>query len=112
MARRAAVTAKLARDARLRVRELDIETALAQYYEGVTTAEQIVLRARHRATEIVTDAEAAAAVPWRAATAAVRQLKDLGEDRASVAELTGLSPAQVRDCLTGNEQAGPGVQAG
>jgi hypothetical protein len=95
---------KTARDARLRVRELDVETTLSQYYEGVTASEEIMERATVRAREILTDAERAAAAPRRAAKVAMRRLKDLGEDRASLVELTGLSLAQVRELLTDTEQ--------
>lgn len=95
---------KTARDARLRVRELDVETTLGQFYEGVAASEEIMDRASVRAREILAAAEAAAAAPRRAAKVAVRRLKDLGEDRASLVELTGLSPVQVRECLTETEQ--------
>jgi hypothetical protein len=94
---------KTARDARLRVRELDVEAALGQYYEGVAAAEEIIERADTRAREILSEAESAASAPRRASKAAVRRLKDLGENQVSLVELTGLSSAQVRECLAGAE---------
>jgi hypothetical protein len=96
---------KTARDARLRVRELDVETALGEYYEGVAASEQIMRRADARAREILSAAERASAGPVRAAMAAVRRLKDLGENQTSLVELTGLSAAQVRECLAGTEHS-------
>jgi hypothetical protein len=106
---RRAREAKTARDARLRVRELDVETALGQYYEGVAASEEITERASARAREILTDAENASSAPRRTAMVAVRRLKELGENQASLVELTGLSPVQVRECLAGDEEPAKGA---
>lgn len=108
---RQARDAKHARDARLRVRELEVEAALVDFYAASVAAEEIVARAQARAQQILVEAQAAVITPRRAVVDAVHRLRELGENRTSLQELTGLSAAQVRECLAADDVAGPGEVA-
>jgi hypothetical protein len=96
---RAAQQAKAQRDARRLQRERQVESALADYYEQTGRAEQLRANARARAEKVLADAETAAAEPERRAREAVGMLRDLGEPRDQIAELTGLALAEVRAVL-------------
>ncbi|MFG2201290.1 hypothetical protein [Kitasatospora sp. NPDC048715] len=107
---RAAQQAKAARDAERLRRERQVESALIDFYEQTRRAEQLRVAARSRAEKILADAEAAAREPERLAREAVAALADLGEARDQIAELTGLSLADVRAILA--EVAGAGKLRG
>ena len=93
---RAALEAKARRDAERLERERKVESALADFYESRMRAEVIREAARVKVAKILKEAEAAALEPLRAAHAAVMALKELGETREQIAELTGLSVTEVR----------------
>lgn len=76
-----------------------MESALTDYYEQTARAEQLRTNARARTEKILADAEAAAAEPERRARNAVKALRDLGEPRDQIAELTGLALPEVRAIL-------------
>jgi hypothetical protein len=83
------------RDAERILREKRLEAALADYFHAQGEVERI-----HR------DAEAAAAPFEASIREAVRALDVLGETRAGIAGLTGLSLPRIRDYLA---EAGPTV---
>ncbi|WP_405018079.1 hypothetical protein OHV05_14850 [Kitasatospora sp. NBC_00070] len=110
-AARTAQQAKAARDAQRLRRERQVESALTDFYEQTGRAEQLRASASARAAKIVADAETAAAEPERRAREAIEALHNLDEPRDQIAELTGLSLADVRAILagfagTGKPQAG------
>ncbi|MEY9846080.1 hypothetical protein ABH940_003165 [Streptacidiphilus sp. BW17] len=98
-AARAAQQAKAARDAERLRRERQVESALTDFYEQTGRADQLRESASARAAKVVADAEAAAKEPERLAKLAVVRLQDLGEPRDQIAELTGLTLAEVRAVL-------------
>ena len=89
----------MARDAALLQRERQVEQALADYFQHTEDAEAIRRQAQERAAKLLADAETASREPEAFAAIAVRVLAQLGETRASISELTGLSPAQLREVL-------------
>jgi hypothetical protein len=93
---RAAREAKAARDAERREREARIESALADFYEASGLAEQIRAQARQRADKILTDADEEAAGADQDARRAVRELREIGQTNAEIAELCGISVPVVR----------------
>jgi hypothetical protein len=107
-ARRQALKAKAQRDEMRRVREAEIEAALAGYYLATSQAERIRDNARRRADAMLADGERQAAAPVADAVAAVRRLRDLAGGIAEVAQLCGLTQAAVRGMLTapGNGSSG------
>lgn len=78
-----------------------MESALADYYEGTARAAALREQARARAEKMIKEADEAAREPERAANDAVRALRELGETREQIAELTGLGAAEVRALLAG-----------
>jgi hypothetical protein len=92
------------REVRRRLREVETEAVLADYYQAAHAAEEVMATARARAAaraeQILTEAAKVAAGSQAAAIAALRLLRELGETRAGIRELTGLSAAQVRESLT------------
>ena len=92
------------REARRRVREVETEAVLADYYQAALAAEEVMVtaqaRAVARAEQILVEAAKVAAGSQAAAVAALRRLRELGETRAGIRELTGLSAAEVRASLT------------
>src|SRR5690349_3085136 len=96
-----------ARDARRRLREMEVEKALAEYFESAGAADRLRERAEARAATIKADAERAAAENRKSGTAALHRLFWLGETRASISELTGLSRAEVATELEGVRRGNP-----
>ncbi|MFG1926851.1 hypothetical protein [Cryptosporangium sp. NPDC048952] len=108
---RRAQEAGSARHAQRRVRELEVENALAVYFECAGDAERIRRQAEARAARILADAEQAAADSKGLSVVALHQLFWLGETRASIVKLTGLSVAEVRTALAGVRRAEPRARA-
>lgn len=77
------------RDAERIMREKQLEATLADYFHAQGEVARI-----HR------DAEATAAPFEASIREAVQALERLGETRASIAGLTGLSLPRIRDCLS------------
>lgn len=96
---RRAQEAKQSRDAKRLTQERAVEQALADFYEHTGRAAQLRETAARRAAQVIADAEEAASVPDRLAAAAVVRLHQLGETRAAIVELTGISSGEVRDAL-------------
>ncbi|MFC1407133.1 MULTISPECIES: hypothetical protein [Streptacidiphilus] len=96
---KAAQEAKGRRDALRLAHEQMVESALADWFEGTTRAEELRARAQAKAAQILADAEAAAAQPEAAARRALRMLVGLGEPRDQIAALTGLTLSDVRGAL-------------
>jgi len=101
-------------------RERELHSLIAEYHHATDQATKIRSDAQSQAARILADAEAKAAdVRERAdkdaagfeqsAHAAVRAMLEFGETRQAVAELTGISAAQVRQLQHGLGQP-PGVQ--
>jgi hypothetical protein len=95
------------RAAQLREREQELRRLVTDYHHATAQAAKIHENANTHAAKITADAQArTAAVHERAdkeastfedeARTALRAILDLGETRESVADLTGLSTAQVR----------------
>ncbi|WP_194908994.1 hypothetical protein [Catenulispora rubra] len=103
---RAALEAKARRDAERLERERKVEAALADFYECRMRAEAIREAARVRVAKILREAEAAAREPLNAAHTAIMALKELGETREQIAELTGQSVTEVRIHLGGGWEPG------
>jgi hypothetical protein len=103
---RAAQEAKARRDAERLERERKVEAALADFYESRMRAEVIREAARVRVAKFLQEAEAAAREPRISAHAAVMALKELGETREQIAELTGMSVTEVRVHLSGAWEPG------
>jgi hypothetical protein len=76
------------RDAQRLAREMQLQTVLADFYHAQGEVERI-----HR------EADAAAAPFAASMREATHALEGLGESRAGIATLTGLTPAQVREYL-------------
>jgi hypothetical protein len=109
-AERQARAAKAARDAERQQRERQIEAALADYYEARARVEGIREAARARADAALADGKRAAAEPAAAVNAAIRTLRDLCDTNAEVAELCGLTLAEVRERLAAARAAGHGEE--
>lgn len=103
---RAALEAKARRDAERLERERRVESALADFYENRMRAEGIRESARVKVARILQEAEQAAREPLKAAHAAVLALRELGETREQIAELTGLGVTEVRAHLGGAWEPG------
>jgi hypothetical protein len=84
-------------------RERRLESALADFYEHTEAVTVLRAEARRKAERILADAETAAAVPEGAARRAVAVLRELGESQPQIAELTGMSVAEVRACLAAQD---------
>ena len=96
---KAAQEAKARRDALRLAHEQMVESALADWFEGTTRAEELRARAQAKAEQLLAEAEAAAAKPEAAARRALRMLVGLGEPRDQIAALTGLTLSDVRGAL-------------
>jgi hypothetical protein len=103
---RAALEAKARRDAERLERERKVEAALADFYESRMRAEVIREAARVKVARILREAEQAARGPLMAAHATILVLKELGESREQIAELTGLGVTDVRAHLGGTWEPG------
>lgn len=101
-----------AREARRRARELEVENVLAEYFESAVAADRLLDQARERAAAILATAEKVAADSKRRGTTALHRLFRLGETRASISELTGLTPAEVRTVLAGVRRGNPAPELG
>lgn len=102
---RRAQEAKARRDAERIQRERRLESALADFYEHTEAAALLRSEAQRRAERLLAAAETAAAIPEEAARRAVAVLRELGESQPQIAELTGMSVAEVRACLATQEAA-------
>jgi hypothetical protein len=102
---KAAQVAKARRDALRLAHERMVESALADWFEGMAQAEELRQRAAARAAQLLADAEGAAAEPEATARRALRMLAGLGETRDQIAGLTGLTLTEVRAALTAAEAA-------
>lgn len=80
-------------------REDAIASAVAAFVEGQARAEQAVTGAEERAAKARADGEQKANRHRQAAAQAVAQLRRLGQTRAQIAGLCGVSPATVRAML-------------
>ncbi|MEY9937611.1 hypothetical protein [Streptacidiphilus sp. MAP5-3] len=100
-AAKAAQAAKAQRDAQRLEHEKRVESALTDYYEETARARALRQQAAARAEKLLADAEVAAAVPEAAAQRALVDLSALGERRDQIADLTGLTLAEVRATLAG-----------
>src|ERR1700678_3448035 len=107
---RRAHEAKAARDAARQLREAQIESALADYYQAAAIAERIRDTARRKCEELLAEAERAAEPQDAAAAESVRRLRDLLGGIPETAQLCGLTAAAIRDMLAG-PQSGPPAQA-
>ncbi|WP_194893738.1 hypothetical protein [Catenulispora pinisilvae] len=88
------------RDAERIQREKQLEAALADFYQAQGEVERI-----HKGADL-------AAAPFEATIReSVRSLDRLGETRAGIAGLTGLSLPQVRDCLSDEASNAPAPDA-
>ncbi len=96
---RRAREAKQLRDARRRERERALEEALVDYYTWIALAEDIREKARKRAGRVLAEAEDAVQMPLVQAGNALRRLRDLGETREAIRELTQISTSRLREIL-------------
>jgi hypothetical protein len=96
---RRAREAKQLRDARRRERELALEAALIDYYTWLALVEDTRERATKRAARILAEAEEAVQMPLAQAGNALRRLRDLGETREAIRELTQIRGSQLREIL-------------
>lgn len=87
------------RDTQRRQRDRQIEDALADYYQAAADAERIRAAARRKADSAIAAGEQAAAGPADAIRDAVRRLRELLGGNAEVAQLCGITTAQVREYL-------------
>lgn len=97
--RRRAREAKQLRDARRRERELALEAALVDYYTWLALVEDTRDRAAQRAARVLAEAEEAVQMPLAQAGNALRRLRDLGETREAIRELTQISGSRLREIL-------------
>ena len=102
---RRAQEAKARRDAERMERERRLESALADFYEHTEAAAVLRAEARGKAERLLADAATAAAISEDKARRAVAVLRELGESQPQIAELTGMSIAEVRACLAIQEVA-------
>jgi hypothetical protein len=109
---RRAREARAAREEALAAREEAIEVALVDYFRAAGEADRIREQARARADALLTEATRVASVPWAAACAAVRRLRDLVGNNAQVAELCGLKPEEVRGMLAATRAGEAPTDAG
>jgi len=112
-AERQAHAAKAARDEERQEREARIEVALADYYEARARVDGVREAARAKADAALADGERAATEPAAAMHAAIRTLRGLCDTNAEVADLCGLTVAQVRELLaaTRTDRNGDGETA-
>jgi hypothetical protein len=115
---------RVAREEALAAREKAIEAALVEYFRAAGEADRVRQAAQVKAEAVLAEAARAAAVPWAAACAAVRRLRDLCDSNGEVAQLCGLKLEDVREMLAvtrageepatagGDEAAGPGESPG
>jgi hypothetical protein len=82
-----------------RVREDQVEAALAILFAALAEVERLRVLARRKADAALADGERAIAEPYAAACTAVRTLHDLLGSNTAVAELCELRVEEVRDML-------------
>jgi len=109
---RRAHEAKAQRDATRKQHEVDVEAALADYYQATAEANRIRSAAQRKADVALADAERAATGPDKAARDAVQRLRDLLGGAAEVAELCGINAAAVRELLAAKSGVGTPQQDG
>jgi hypothetical protein len=109
---RRAHAAKAARDAARQLREAQIESALADYYQAASLAERIRDTGRRKAAELAAETERSADPQDAAAAEAIRRLRDLLGGVTETAELCRLTPSAVRDLLSGSPGAREPRKAG
>ena len=96
---RRAREAKQLRDARRRERERALEAALVEYYTWLAVVDETRDKARKRAGRILAEAEDEVQMPLAQAGNALRRLRDLGETREAIRELTQISTSRLREIL-------------
>jgi hypothetical protein len=96
---RRAQEAKQRRDAEQVRRSRQVTEALADFYEHTQRAADITTVAAEKAARVLAEAEQAAREPAELAAAAVARLESLGETRAAIAELTGMTVSRVRELV-------------
>src|SRR5947207_2128819 len=96
---RRAQQAKQERDAARLRRERQVEAALVGYFEHTEFAEAVETLTAAKVLELQETAAREAGQARKAAALAVREMADLGETRAAIADLTGLTVGGVRELL-------------
>lgn len=96
---RRAREARAKRDQARKVREDQVETALASLFAALAEVERLRALARRKADAALADGERAIAGPYAAACTAVRTLHELLGSNTAVAELCELRVEDVRDML-------------
>jgi hypothetical protein len=111
---RRAREAKQARDVERLARERAVESALADYYIAAGAVDRTRERAMQKAEEIIRQAETAAQDSLAEAEDALRRLRELGETRSWIKEVTGVSGSHLYGALaSGTDQDGnPGAGQG
>lgn len=105
---RRAREARAKRDRARKVREDQIEAALAALFAALAEVERLRTAARRKADVVLADGERAIAGPYAAACTAVRTLHDLLGSNTAVAELCELRAEDVRDMLAATRARQPG----
>jgi hypothetical protein len=96
---RRAREARARRDQARKVREDQVEAALASLFAALAEVERLRAVARRKADAALADGERAIAGPYAAACTAVRTLHELLGSNTAVAELCELRVEDVRDML-------------
>jgi Tfp pilus assembly protein PilX len=96
---RRAREARARRDQARKVREDQVEAALASLFAALAAVERLRALARRKADAALADGERAIAEPYAAACTAVRTLRELLGSNSAVAELCELRVEDVRDML-------------
>jgi hypothetical protein len=96
---RRAQAATARRDADRIAREKAVQAALTDFFHATETAATIHADAKTKAERVLAEAADAARPYDDAVRDAVRELERLGETRADIIDLTGLSAMQVRQYL-------------
>jgi hypothetical protein len=104
---RRAREARAKRDQARKVREDQVETALASLFAALAEVERLRASARRKADAALTDGEQAIAGPYAAACTAVRRLRELLGSNIAVAELCELRVEDVRDMLAAAREQQP-----
>ena len=104
---RRAREARAKRDQARKVREDQVEAALASLFAALAEVERLRAAARRKADAALADGERAIAEPYAVACTAVRTLHELLGSNTAVAELCELRVEDVRDMLTAAREQQP-----
>jgi hypothetical protein len=104
---RRAREARAKRDQARKVREDQVEAALASLFAALAEVERLRALARRKADAALADGERAIAGPYAAACTAVRTLHELLGSNTAVAELCELRVEDVRDMLAATRAQQP-----